>query len=75
MRSKAWSRPSWFLAGIKSDPVSGPEHILISMIVETWWRQGKDLDLATLVGQIPTPPFRKLGVFDLDVFSPPESNA
>ena len=56
------------LAGIKSDPVSGAEHILISMIVETWWRQGKDLDLATLVGQIPKPPFRKLGVFDLEMF-------
>lgn len=58
------------LAGIQSDPVSGPEHILISMIIETWWRQGKDLDLATLVGQIPAPPFRKLGVFELDVFFP-----
>jgi hypothetical protein len=58
------------LAGIKSDPVSGPEHILISMIVETWWRQGKDLDLATLVSQIPKPPFRKLGVFDLEMFFP-----
>lgn len=56
------------LAGINSDPVSGPEHILISTIVETWWRQGKDLDLATLVGQIPKPPFRKLGVFDLEMF-------
>ena len=58
------------LAGIDSDPVSGPEHILIAMIVETWWRQGKDLDLATLVGQIPKPPFRKLGVFDLEMFFP-----
>ncbi|MBT8062581.1 MAG: DUF853 family protein [Gammaproteobacteria bacterium] len=58
------------LSGINSDPVSGPEHILISMIVETWWRQGKDLDLATLVGQIPKPPFRKLGVFDLEMFFP-----
>ena len=38
------------------------------MIIETWWRQGKDLDLATLVGQIPKPPFRKLGVFDLEMF-------
>jgi hypothetical protein len=56
------------LAGIDSDPVSGPEHILLSMIVETWWRQGKDLDLATLVGQVPKPPFRKLGVFDLEMF-------
>jgi hypothetical protein len=58
------------LAGIKSDPVSGPEHILISMIVETWWRQGRNLDLATLVSQIPKPPFRKLGVFDLEMFFP-----
>jgi hypothetical protein len=56
------------LANVNSDPVSGPEHILVSTIIETWWRQGKDLDLATLVGQIPEPPFRKLGVFDLDTF-------
>ena len=58
------------LAGVKSDPVSGPEHILIATIIETWWRQGKDLDLATLIGQIPKPPFRKLGVFDLEMFFP-----
>lgn len=58
------------LAGVDSDPVSGPEHILISTIIETWWKQGKDLDLATLIGQIPKPPFRKLGVFDLDTFLP-----
>jgi len=58
------------LAGVKSDPVSGPEHILIATIVETWWREGRDLDLATLVGQIPKPPFRKLGVFDLEMFFP-----
>jgi hypothetical protein len=58
------------LADVKSDPVSGPEHILIATIIETWWRQGKDLDLATLVGQIPKPPFRKLGVFDLEMFFP-----
>lgn len=58
------------LSGIKSDPVSGPEHILISMIVETFWRQGKDLNLATLVSQIPKSPFRKLGVFDLEMFFP-----
>ncbi len=58
------------LAGIESDPVSGPEHILLATIVETWWRQGKDLDLANLVAQIPKPPFRKLGVFELDTFMP-----
>jgi hypothetical protein len=58
------------LAGIDSDPVAGPEHILLSTIVETLWRQDKDLDLATLVGQVPNPPFRKLGVFDVDTFLP-----
>jgi hypothetical protein len=58
------------LAGIESDPVSGPEHILVSTIIESFWREGRDLDLATLVGQLPKPPFRKLGVFDVDTFFP-----
>jgi hypothetical protein len=58
------------LAGIESNPVSGPEHILLSTIIETFWREGRDLDLATLVGQVPKPPFRKLGVFDVDTFFP-----
>jgi hypothetical protein len=58
------------LAKVASDPVSGPEHILLSTIVETMWRQGNDLDLAGLVGQVPHPPFRKLGVFDVDTFIP-----
>jgi len=58
------------IAGIESDPVAGPEHILLATIVEDFWRRPKDLDLATLVGQIPNPPFRKLGVFDVDTFFP-----
>jgi hypothetical protein len=58
------------MAGVESDPVAGQEHILLSTIIETFWREGRDLDLATLVGQIPTPPFRKLGVFDIDTFFP-----
>jgi hypothetical protein len=58
------------LAGIEADPVSGPDHILLSTIIESFWREGRDLDLATLVGQVPKPPFRKLGVFDVDTFFP-----
>ena len=58
------------LAGIESDPVSGQEHILLATVIEHFWREGKDLDLATLVGQVPTPPFRKMGVFDVDTFFP-----
>lgn len=58
------------LADIDADPVSSPEHILLSTIISTFWREGRDLDLATLVGQVPRPPFRKLGVFDVDTFFP-----
>jgi len=58
------------LAGVEADPVSSPEHILLSTIISTFWREGRDLDLATLVGQVPKPPFRKLGVFDIDTFFP-----
>lgn len=59
------------LAGIDSDPISGPDHILLSNIVEYAWNQKQDLDLASLIGQIQQPPFRKLGVFELDAFIPP----
>lgn len=59
------------LAGIKSDPISGPEHILLATIIETAWSQGQDLDLSSLIVQVQQPPFRKLGVFELDAFIPP----
>lgn len=58
------------LAGIDADPVSDPAHILLANIIETEWRAARDLDLARLVGLIPDPPFRKLGVFELDTFFP-----
>ena len=60
------------LAGVESDPISGPEHILLATIVETAWAAGQDLDLATLIGQAQKPPFRTLGVFELDSFIPPK---
>ncbi len=58
------------LAGIQSDPISGPEHILLANLIEAAWREGRHLDLASLIGSIPKPPFRKLGVFELDAFFP-----
>ena len=58
------------LAGVESDPISGAEHILLATIIETAWSQGEDLDLATLIGSIQQPPFRKLGVFEVDAFIP-----
>ncbi len=58
------------LADIEADPVSDPRHILLATIIEKSWSAGSDLDLADLVGQIPNPPVRKLGVFELDTFFP-----
>ncbi len=58
------------LVDIDSDPLTGREHILLSNLVHRAWSEGKDLDLASLLGQIQNPPMRKLGVLDLDSFYP-----
>lgn len=58
------------LVDIDSDPLTGREHILLSNLVHRAWSEGKDLDLATLLGQIQNPPMRKLGVIELDSFYP-----
>jgi hypothetical protein len=60
------------LVGIAADPLSSREHILLSNLIESSWTQGRSLDLGTLVGQVQQPPLRKLGVFELDQFFPPD---
>ena len=60
------------LVGIAADPLSSREHVLLSNLIENAWRAGQDLDLGTLVGQVQTPPLRKLGVFEIDAFFPPK---
>jgi hypothetical protein len=60
------------LVGIEADPLSSREHVLLANLIENAWRAGQDLDLGTLIGQIQTPPVRKLGVFDVDAFFPPK---
>ncbi|HEX9090519.1 MAG TPA: DUF87 domain-containing protein, partial [Anaerolineales bacterium] len=52
------------------DPVRSREHILLSNIFESAWSQGKDLDLGELILQAQSPPFQKLGVFDVNTFFP-----
>jgi hypothetical protein len=59
------------LVGLKDiDPVRSREHILLSNIFEDAWKSGKDLDMATLITHVQSPPFDKLGVFPLDQFYP-----
>ena len=59
------------LVGMENiDPVRTREHILLSNIFEHAWSAGKDLDLGELILQTQTPPFPKLGVFDVNTFFP-----
>jgi hypothetical protein len=58
------------LVGIEADPLSSREHILLANLIETSWMAGRSLDLAQLVAQVPDPPIRKLGVFEMDTFFP-----
>jgi hypothetical protein len=59
------------LVGLQDiDPVRSREHILLSNIFENAWKQGKDLDLGELILQTQSPPFTKLGVFDVNTFFP-----
>ncbi len=59
------------LIGLKDiDPVRSREHILLANIFEHAWSQGQDLDLGELILQTQTPPFEKLGVFDVNRFFP-----
>jgi hypothetical protein len=58
------------LVGIDADPVKSREHVLISNLLDTNWREGKNLDIASLIAQIQNPSTQKIGVLDLDSFYP-----
>jgi len=59
------------LVGMRNiDPVQAKEHILLSNIFEEAWKVGRDLDMATLITHVKSPPFDRLGVFTLDQFYP-----
>jgi hypothetical protein len=60
------------LIGIQADPLSSREHVLLSNLIENAWRAKRDLDLGTLIGEVQSPPLRKLGVFEIDAFFPPK---
>ena len=63
------------MAGIAADPISSREHILLANLIERSWREGRDLDIAGLIGQVQRPPLRKLGVFDLEAFFPEQDRS
>jgi hypothetical protein len=57
------------LAGIDAQPRSR-EHTLLSTVLTTAWRGGADVDLASLIPQVQTPSFQKVGIVDLESFFP-----
>ncbi|HKS10103.1 MAG TPA: hypothetical protein VJS13_11185 [Pyrinomonadaceae bacterium] len=58
------------LIGVTADPLRSREHILISNILSHEWSNGRNLDIASLIQQIQTPPMTKIGVMELDSFFP-----
>jgi hypothetical protein len=55
----------------KDDPSRSREGILLATLFEHHWRKGEDLDITSLILGIQNPPIKKLGVFDVDTFFPP----
>ncbi|MBK8229458.1 MAG: ATP-binding protein [Candidatus Eisenbacteria bacterium] len=58
------------LVGVEADPIRSREHILLSNLLDRAWREGRDMDIGTLIAEIQRPPFEKIGVMSLDAFFP-----
>jgi hypothetical protein len=58
------------LLGIDADPVRSREHILLSTVLTEAWNKGQNVGVADLIKQIKSPPFKTVGVMDLDEFFP-----
>ncbi len=54
------------LLDIENDPLKSKPHILISNIIEHYWRLDKGITIEDLIINIQKPPIKKLGVFDID---------
>lgn len=72
LRERILSSVSGLLAllGIDADPLRSRECILLANILDHAWQRGEDLDLGDLIRKIQTPPFDRVGVFDLESFYP-----
>lgn len=58
------------LIKVAADPLSSREHILLSSLFEYFWRNGRDLEMVTLIQAIQNPPLKQVGAFDLETFFP-----
>ncbi|MGI9257285.1 MAG: helicase HerA domain-containing protein [Gammaproteobacteria bacterium] len=58
------------LLGIDADDVTSRENILLCAVLDRAWSEGRNLDLAGLIGAIQNPGIASIGVMDLDSFYP-----
>ncbi|PAY20597.1 ATP-binding protein [Rhodopirellula sp. SM50] len=58
------------LLDLDADPLTSPEHILLSSILTHEWRDGRNVSIANLIRLIQSPPITRIGVVDLDSFMP-----
>jgi hypothetical protein len=58
------------LTNLNADPIRSREGILLSNILQYHWTKNHNLSLEKLIQEIQTPPFNRLGVFDLETFYP-----
>ena len=61
------------LMGIDADPMTSPEHILLSSILQKQWKRGKNVGIGQLIRLIQKPPIDRVGVVDLDSFMSPDT--
>jgi len=58
------------LVDIDADPVSSREYILLFQIIESAWRDHRDLDLVSLIGEVANPAIGRVGALPLEAFFP-----
>lgn len=58
------------LAGLEADPLQSREHILLANLVDREWRQGRNLDILTLIQAVQDPGLERIGVLPLESFFP-----
>lgn len=63
------------LMGINADPMTSPEHILLSSILHHQWKAGMHVGIGQLIRLIQSPPLDRIGVVDLDSFMSADDRA
>jgi len=63
------------LMGQDADPMTSPEHILLSSILSHEWHAGRNVAIPSLIRLIQSPPLTRIGVIDLNSFMSPTARS